>query len=234
MSDPLIISVSGLRGVFGRSLTPDVARRYATAFAAELPPGPIVIGRDGRASGPVLAEAITSALAALGRNVLDAGPAATPTVGVLVQSSGAAGGIQISASHNPSEYNGLKLFSRAGRVIPAADGQIVLERFQAGDAASPSASLPAATQQIADATSDHLRKVEAICDVSRIRSRRFRVLLDANHGAGAMLGRPLLQSLGCEAIIRGEQPDGQFDHPPEPTAENLDGLRPEISKLGID
>jgi phosphomannomutase len=114
MPSELIISVSGLRGVVGESLTADVATRYVAAFAAELPPGPVVIGRDGRASGPMFAGAISVALTAAGRDVLDAGVAATPTIGVLVRERRAAGGVQISASHNPAPYNGLKLFSAEG------------------------------------------------------------------------------------------------------------------------
>ena len=131
MSDTLIVSVSGLRGIVGGSLTPEVAVRYARAFVDGLPPGPIVIGRDGRAHGPLLAEAIAAALLADGRDVLDAGVSATPTIGIVVRDERAAGGLQISASHNPAPYNGLKLFSGAGRVLPAADGLPVLERFRA-------------------------------------------------------------------------------------------------------
>src|SRR5688572_8509996 len=126
--DP-IISVSGLRGVVGQSLTPLVAARYAAAFAAELPPGPVVITRDGRTTGAMLSTAISGALQAMGRKVIDAGIAATPTTGVLVREHQAAGGIQVSASHNPAEYNGLKLFAANGRVIPAAAGVAVLERY---------------------------------------------------------------------------------------------------------
>jgi phosphomannomutase len=107
VSEP-IISVSGLRGIVGDSLTPEVAVRYACAFAAECPAGPLVLTRDGRASGRMLADCLRGGLAAIGRDVIDADVAATPTTGVLVRTLRAAGGIQISASHNPPEYNGLK------------------------------------------------------------------------------------------------------------------------------
>jgi phosphomannomutase len=127
--DELIVSVSGLRGIVGTSLTPEVAVRYAEAFLATLPPGGIVIGRDGRASGGMFADAIAAAVMAAGREVLDAGVAATPTVGVLVEEHQAAGGIQISASHNPPQYNGMKLFSAAGWVLTAEAGRVVLARF---------------------------------------------------------------------------------------------------------
>ncbi len=231
MASELIISVSGLRGVVGETLTPEVATRYVEAFAADLPPGPVVVGRDGRASGAALAQAVGAALARLGREVFDAGPAATPTVGVLIRDLQAAGGVQISASHNPPQYNGLKLFSAAGRVIPAVDGECVLRRYRESPPASAEATA-GAMRSITDATAAHLRLVESICDVDRIQARKFRVVLDANHGAGAVLGRRLLERLGCDAVVLGETPDGQFAHPPEPTAANLAIVFDEVGKNG--
>jgi phosphomannomutase len=231
MSAELIISVSGLRGIVGETLTPATAACYASAFVEDLPPGPIVVGRDGRDSGPMLVEAVAPALARAGREMIDVGPAATPTVGVLVRSLQAAGGLQISASHNPREYNGIKLFSREGRVIPAVDGQRVLERFHA-IAATRVPEAPGAVRRLTDSTSAHLALVEKICDVERIRARRFRVVLDANHGAGAVLGRPLLERLGCQCVVLGAAPDGQFEHPPEPTAANLATVFERVAQHG--
>src|SRR6185437_1553689 len=134
MDEP-IISVSGLRGVVGVSLTPLMALRYVGADAETAPPGAIVLSRDGRATGPMLADVIRGGLFAAGRDVIDAGVAATPTTGVLVRQFSAAGGIQISASHNPPEYNGFKLFSSEGRIISAAAGQEVMARYRAGQSA---------------------------------------------------------------------------------------------------
>jgi phosphomannomutase len=120
----LIISVSGLRGVVGDTLTPQVAFRYAAAFAETLPAGPVLVSRDGRANGPQLLLAVMAGLSQRGvRRVFDAGVSATPTTGVLVRHHQCAGGIQISASHNPAQYNGLKLFSAEGRVVPAGVGE---------------------------------------------------------------------------------------------------------------
>ena len=131
--DELIVSVSGLRGIVGTSLTPEVAVRYAEAFLATLPPGGIVIGRDGRASGGMFADAIAAAVMAAGREVLDAGVAATPTVGVLVEEHQAAGGIQISASHNPPQYNGMKLCGRGATPISKANWIADIESMCAAD-----------------------------------------------------------------------------------------------------
>jgi phosphomannomutase len=232
MSSELIISVSGLRGIVGEALTAEVAMRYAAAFAGTLPAGPIVVGRDGRGSGPMFAGAISRALASTGRTMLDTGVAATPTIGVLVRELQAAGGIQISASHNPAQYNGLKLFSAAGRVIPAVEGQRVLDRYRHSDSSEKAADAGQLQQAraeastigsnpLGDTTSAHLRLVESICNLPQIRERHYRVLLDANHGAGGVLGAALLEHLGCQLTVLGATPDGAFAHTPEPTETNL-------------
>jgi phosphomannomutase len=175
----------------------------------------------------MFAEVMGQAIVDAGRDVLNAGAAATPTIGVLVREHRAAGGIQISASHNPPQYNGIKLFSEAGRVLPGVEGGRVRDRFLKSERAAESESLPPAqastkkVRSLPDITSAHLKLIEAICDVDRIRGRRFRVLLDANHGAGGRLGRILLERLGCDLIMLGETPDGAFEHPPEPTEANL-------------
>jgi phosphomannomutase len=219
-----IISVSGLRGVVGDSLTPEIATRYACALAGELPAGSLVITRDGRASGPALAAALCEALTSMGRDVIDVGVAATPTTGVLVRTLGAAGGVQITASHNPPQYNGLKLFSAEGRVIPEAIGAKVIDRYRQLDAKSLPRPGGGRVRDCADSIGEHWSLIAKAVDVERIRSQRFKVLLDANHGSGSLLGRRLLVELGCGVTILGETPDGQFAHTPEPTIENLAGV----------
>ena len=233
MDDPLIVSVSGLRGVMCTSLTAAVAARYAAAFAAGLPPGAIVIGRDGRESGPLLAAAISDTLCGLGRDVLECGVAATPTVGIVVREEQAAGGIQISASHNPAQYNGLKLFSAAGRVLPAAAGAAVKQRFEAHAAAPQSSGARGSLREV-DGTAAHVRFVAATVDVAAIRRHGPRVWLDSGHGAGSRVARPLLEHLGCTLILEGGTPDGRFEHEPEPTATNLADLLPKIAAAGAD
>ena len=250
----LIISVSGLRGIVGETLTPEVAARYALAFAEGLPDGPIVVTQDGRASGPMLAKAIRSGLTAAGREVVEAGVAATPTTGVLVRHLRAAGGIQISASHNPAEYNGLKLFSAEGRVIPAKDGERVIARFhdssEPGALApgvsgvcentasprrlTPRANAPGSDHVVTDSVSHHRDLILKLVNVEGIQAKKFHVLLDANHGSGSVLGRPLLAALGCRVTVLGGTPDGQFAHTPEPTAENLVGVLAKVKAVGAD
>lgn len=233
MSEP-IISVSGLRGIVGKSLTPEVALRYTCAMAAGLPDGPILLTRDGRATGRMLADVIRGALCAAGRTVIDAGIAATPTTGVLVRGYGCAGGVQISASHNPAEYNGLKLFSNRGRVLDAASGEQVLRRYQDGNFAWVDHNLVGEARGCPNPTEEHLRLVLKTVDAEAIRSRGFRVLLDANHGAGSLMGRELLEALGCQVKVLGGQPDGLFDHTPEPTAENLQDICRQVAESDVE
>lgn len=231
MAHELIISASGLRGIVGDSLTADVAWRYAAAFSQILPPGPVLVARDGRANGKPFVAPIAAGLTHSGaRQVFDAGIAATPTVGVLVRQLGCAGGIQISASHNPPEYNGMKLFQADGRVVPAAVGERVLANYRALANTKPPAAKAPIPEWIDDTTSAHLALIEDIIDLAKIRTRRFRVVLDANHGSGSVLGQVLLDQFGCDVTLLGGTPDGLFSHPPEPTAENLASVFESVTK----
>ncbi|TWU37621.1 Phosphoglucosamine mutase [Novipirellula aureliae] len=220
----LIISVSGLRGIVGETLTPDVAVRFVAAFASKMPSGPILVGRDGRSSGAMLSQAILSALRASGRECVDCDVIATPTLGVLVRDRNAAGAVQISASHNPPPYNGIKLFGPEGRVLDAGRGAAIRDAYFSGEAAWCSFDRIGMVHPCDDVHQAHLDKVLATVDVTAIRTAKHRVLLDSNHGAGGILGKRLLEALACDIVMVGETPDGHFSHVPEPTAENLQNI----------
>jgi phosphomannomutase len=230
-----IISVSGLRGIIGDQLTPCVASNYTAAFATTLPVGGlVVIGRDGRASGEMLEAAIVSTLLAHGLDVAKLGPCATPTVGVQLRAMEAAAGIQISASHNPKEYNGLKLFGGDGRVLNKVRGQEVLNSYRQAVAKWVAVERLGRQVAVADAHQAHLELILKAIDSSSVAKMNFRVLLDSNHGAGALLGRRLLEALGCTVTVLGEEPDGSFAHPPEPIAENLTEVSKKVVEGGFD
>jgi phosphoglucomutase len=182
----------------------------------------------------MFAQVIAATLQASGLEVLYGDAAATPTTGVLVRHHGAVAGIQISASHNPPPYNGIKLFGPDGRVIPAAAGEQVIEQFHARSVRWVSHDQLGSYSQLSDTTSAHLEKVLATVDVAAIRRRKFRVVLDSNHGAGAVLGDRLLQELGCDVTLLGPKPDGLFENPPEPTADNLRSTAERAVKLSAD
>ena len=232
MANQPIISVSGLRGVIGDSLTPEVVSRYVAAYAAELPAGNVVVTRDGRATGSMLAESVRSTLCAAGKGVIYGNVAATPTTGILIRSQSAIGGVQISASHNPPEYNGLKLFGSDGRVLSAVKGEPILQRYHEQVAPWVAHDQIGHVVNLQDTTSAHLEAVLAIVDLDRVRGGAFRVLLDSNHGAGSVLGRELLDRLGCAATLLGDTPDGKFAHLPEPTAANLQTVSAKVSESG--
>ncbi len=230
----LIISVSGLRGIIGENLTPDLAARFACAYAAGQAEGPLVLARDGRGTGRMLADAIRGALLAIGRSTLDADIAATPTVGVLVRQHDAAGAIQVTASHNPSQYNGIKLFTNTGQVLSAEDGERVVERFHEGTIDWVTYDQIGQATWLDDTLSRHAELVLATVDPAAIRKRAFRVLLDSNHGAGSRMGGRLLTDLGCVITVLGGEPDGLFAHRPEPTAENLASVSEKVVAAGAD
>lgn len=232
MPEP-IISVSGLRGIVGESLTPQLVSRYLAAYASGLPRGPVLLSYDGRATGPMYCEAARATLVATGHKVLDAGPSATPTTGVLVKHYHCVGGVQVSASHNPAEYNGLKLFGPDGRVIPASGGQQVKRHYLANQAAWAAHDEIGEVEQLADTVNEHWDLIAPLVDVERIRSHKFRVLLDSNHGAGGVVGGYVLEKLGCETVHLGGEPSGQFLHAPEPTAANLTAVCNRAASEGV-
>ena len=234
MNEP-IISVSGLRGIIGESLDPILAIKYSTAFASLLEAeGPIVVTRDGRSTGTMLAQAICSGLSAMGRDVLYGDVAATPTTGILVRAHEAAAGIQISASHNPAPYNGIKLFESSGRVIPAEAGEKVIEAYRRYSFPAVPHDQVGKISSLDDTTSEHLSAVLATVDADRIRSRKFKVVLDSHHGAGSVLGRRLLETLGCDWQCLGDTPDGLFTRSPEPTEVNLQETTKLAAGFGAD
>ncbi|AMV31415.1 Phosphoglucosamine mutase [Pirellula sp. SH-Sr6A] len=233
MAEP-IISISGLRGIIGSELTPAVASRFAAAMCVSAGPGPIVLARDGRVSGPMLVDAIAATIVAHGRECIDVGIASTPTAGRNVRFFQAAGGIQVSASHNPPPYNGMKLFGKDGRVLSSGPGKRVLEAYQEMRSGWVGVESLGKRICVPDPHQDHLDAVLATVDVDAIRKRSFRVLLDANHGCGSILGERLLEALGCRAIILGAPANGHFAHPPEPLAENLGEIAEKVRESGCE
>jgi phosphomannomutase len=232
VSGTRIASISGLRGVVGDGLDPVVALEFAAAYASESEPGPIVIGHDGRSSWSVFTPAVVAGVTATGRDALVAGAVATPTVGILVRERRAAGGIQISASHNPPQYNGLKFFQPRGMVLNSEQGSAVLSRWQRKDLVWARWDRLGRTRPIEDPDENHLHRVLEIVDVEAIRRRNFAVALDGCHGSGGRLAGTLLRALGCRPLIIGGEPDGQYDHLPEPTETNLSVFASLIPKIG--
>jgi phosphomannomutase len=231
---PRILSISGLRGVIGDGLDPQFLVEFAMAIGTLADGGSVVLSRDGRSTGEMVRHAVISGLIATGCKVLDAGIATTPTCGVLVRHHHAAAGLQITASHNPIQWNGLKPFSRAGAVLNAAQGEELLRILNDKSFRLVGWEKLGSVEVLDNAAAPHIERVLSLVDVPAIRSRRFKVVLDCNHGSGGVATPQLLNALGCEVTVLGGTPDGCFEHVPEPIAANLTGLCDVVKQLGAD
>ncbi len=233
MADTLMVGVSGIRGIVGKDLTEEIVARYASAFglwAKERKPL-VVVGRDARESGPAFERAVVAGLVSVGCSVVKVGLVPTPTVQLAVEHHAAGGGIAITASHNPIEWNALKFIGSDGIFLDGADGAKVValaaERL-GGDGRG------AAVSEDPEAVARHLDAVLKLpaVDVASIRARQFTVALDAVRGAGGPVMRTLLERLGCEVAGINLETDGRFPRPPEPVPENLGGLSTLVRRAG--
>ena len=240
-----MVSVSGVRGLVGTDLTPEVVARWAAAFGiwsrepgarSRKSNGRVVLGRDARTSGPMFAAAATAGLNSVGCDVIDVGLVATPTVQLAVEHYRAAGGIILTASHNPIEWNALKFVGPDGIFLDGAAGTQVRE-LAAGDSLQrASYKTIGGVEADSDAISRHLAAVLALrkVDVKAIRRRRFKVALDTVRGAGGALMPELLQRLGCRVAAINLETDGLFPRPPEPVPENLKALGALVRRTKAD
>ncbi len=229
-----ILSISGLRGVIGDGLDPQFLVEFAMALGTLANGGTVILSRDGRSTGEMVRHSVVAGLLATGCRVLDAGIATTPTCGVLVRYHNAAGGLQITASHNLIQWNGLKPFSRAGAVLNATQGEELLRILNGKSFKLIGWEKLGTVEVLGNAAAPHIERVLSLVDVAAIRSRRFKVVLDCNHGSGGVATPQLLDALGCDVTVLGGAPDGRFEHVPEPIADNLTGLCAVVKQLGAD
>ena len=233
----LMISVSGIRGRVGFGLTPEVVARYAAAFGAwALAPGKsraVVLGRDSRVSGPLFHGVARAALESVGADVIDVGLTTTPTLQMAVEHHHAAGGLCITASHNPIEWNALKCVGPAGLFLNAEEGAAMRAFVERGIPYATWDKL-GGTRADSDAIERHLQAVLKLpyIKVAAIKARRFRVAYDACRGAGGAVIPRLLEHLGCEVHAINTETDGRFPRPPEPIPENLGDLERLVKSTG--
>jgi phosphomannomutase len=222
----LKIGVSGIRGVVGEFLTPALACAFAQAFGTYVRGGRVVVGRDTRSSGEMLQHAVTCGLLAAGCEVVDTGILPTPTIQIYVGTTRAQGGIAITASHNPAEYNALKLFNAGGLFFNNYERSELIDLYHQSDFRQASnAEIRRVVSDHHSAVQIHFDRVLAHVDVARIRARRFRVALDAVNGAGSLVSpRFLGETLGCELTAISVDPTQPFPREAEPRAEVLGDL----------
>ncbi len=242
MAEELIISISGMRGIIGENLTAPIASEYGCAFGTFLKKNkqdgegrPVVcVGRDSRPSGEMMASALAGGLASVGVDVVDVGIVTTPGVGIMTRFLGCDGGVVITASHNPIEYNGIKLLLGNGIAPPKEVAEEIRQRYFDRDF-DLVASVDCG-KVCRDERSDkvHIEKTLSVVDKEVIAEKQFKVVLDSVNGAGGRVGKKLLAKFGCEVVAINDETNGIFAHTPEPTKENLTGLCEIVSSENAD
>jgi phosphomannomutase len=242
MAEQLIISVSGLRGIVGENLTASIAEEYGCAFGTYLKKKyagkrekfSVCIGRDSRPSGEMLKSAVTQGLCEVGVDVIDLGLVTTPGVGIMVKELGCNGGVVITASHNPSQYNGIKLLLNNSMAPPPGEAEQIRQCFFDKHFALVDSLDCGQVTSNEQTDTVHITKVLAIIDKEAISAKKFNVVLDSVNGAGGRVTKKLLAELGCVVSAINNEPTGVFAHAPEPTAENLTGLCEAVKTSGAE
>ena len=241
----LIKSISGIRGTIGGlagdNLTPIDVVKFASAFGSwateQHSSNTIVIGRDARPSGPMISQLISSTLSGLGINVIDLGLSTTPTVEMAVPVENACGGIIITASHNPVEWNALKLLNAKGEFISAADGKEILDLAESGSIQFSKVGKLGKIEKNNSFLDFHIEAILKLplVNVKAIKDRNFKIVVDAVNSVGGIAVPKLLKALGVNNIIELYcEPNGNFPHNPEPLHQNLTSISSEVEKTRCD
>src|SRR5689334_14814253 len=220
----LKISISGVRGVVGQSLTPKLLTRFAEAFGTHTGSGTIVIGRDPRTSGEMVKHAVIAGLLSTGSRVIDIGICPVPTVQLQVRHRRAQGGIAITASHNPAEWNALKFIGASGLFLDAGQARELLDIYHQGEYTKAGGAELRTVEAVEGATDLHIKSILDVLGPLPARAKKLRVVLDSCNGAGSLVGPKLIEVLGAEVIRLNTTPNGSFPRPAEPLPENLGEL----------
>lgn len=230
----LKISISGVRGVIGQSLTPTLLTRFAQAFGTHTGSGTIVVGRDPRTSGEMVKHAVIAGILSSGGRVVDIGVCPVPTVQLQVRRRKAHGGIAITASHNPAEWNALKFIGSNGLFLDAGQARELLDIYHQGEYTKVAGDEIRTVEEVEGATDAHINTIiDALGPLPQAK-RKLRVVLDSCNGAGSIVGPKLLEALGAEVIPINVTPDGSFPRPAEPLPENLGDLCAAVKQHGAD
>ena len=230
----LKISISGVRGVIGQSLTPSLLTRFAQAFGTHRGAGTIVIGRDPRTSGEMVKHAVIAGILSSGSRVVDIGVCPVPTVQLQVRHRHAQGGIAITASHNPAEWNALKFIGSGGLFLDSGQAREMLDIYHQGEYTKVSGAEIRTVEETDGATDLHIKAILNVLGPLPKTAKPLRVVLDSCNGAGSLVGPKLLEALGAEVIPINVTPDGSFPRPAEPLAENLGDLCAAVNKHHAD
>lgn len=232
----LMVSISGIRGIVGESLSPEIVIKYASAFAEYSNHGTIVIGRDGRITGHSIANLVSSTLLQKGCDVIDLGICPTPTVGLAVERMRAAGGIAITASHNPMIWNGMKFIAPTGMFLNAQENRKFWSLADHGNFKYMAWDKQGTLQVKADFINEHIQAILSLpyIDKKKIAARKLKVVVDCVNASGGIIVPKLLREFGCEVIELHCDVSGIFAHTPEPIPENLTELSTRVVKEKAD
>lgn len=230
----LKISISGVRGVIGQSLTPTLLTRFAQAFGTHTGSGTIVVGRDPRTSGEMVKHAVIAGILSSGGRVLDVGVCPVPTVQLQVRRRKANGGIAITASHNPAEWNALKFIGSNGLFLDGGQARELLDIYHQGEYTKVSGEEIRSVEEVEGAGDAHIKAIIDALGPLPAGKRQLRVVIDSCNGAGSIVGPKLLEALGAEVIPINVTPDGSFPRPAEPLPENLGDLCEAVKQHGAD
>ena len=220
----LKFSESGVRGIVGEGLTPRLVAELGAAFGLYRGGGRIVVGRDTRATGAMFEEALSAGLLSAGCQVVKLGIVPTPTIQFTVSRIGASGGIAITASHNPAQWNALKFIGGDGMFLDPAEAAELFDLYSQGNPPCRGEKDLRDVRVMTGAFAAHEERIFSVIDADRVRGRRFRVAVDCANGVGALYSAEFLRHLGCEVFPIHDEVDGQFRRPPEPLPENLGAL----------
>jgi len=220
----LKISISGVRGVIGESLTPSLLTRFAQAFGTYVGARTIVIGRDPRTSGEMVKQAVIAGLLSSGCRILDIGMCPVPTIQLLVRHHDAHGGIAITASHNPAEWNALKFIGHGGFFLNQGEARELLDIYHQGEYTRVGGAEMREVAEVSGASDLHIQAIMESLGPLPTCGKKLRVVLDACNGAGSIVGPRLLEALGAEVLTINATPNGSFPRPAEPLPENLGDL----------
>jgi len=233
MSSTLMKSVSGIRGIVGDSFTPELIVSVCSAFAKYVKYGTVIVGRDTRPTGDIISKQITSALALSGCNVIDIGIVPTPTVEIMVEQEKAAGGIVISASHNPIQWNAFKLINKDGVFLNSTEIAKVFAYMEEEKQYKPWNKIGTInSSNMGDEV--HIKSVLSVIKTATVKKQKFKVVLDAVNGAGSQITQDLLEKLGCKVIPIHCTMDGTFPRGAEPVPANLKDLSAAVIKHKAD
>lgn len=232
----LMVGVAGIRGIVGKGLIPEIAARYAAAYGTLIGEGEVVVGLDGRPSGNMVFNAVSAGLQSVGCSILDIGIVPTPTIQMMMKIRGSNGGVAITASHNPQEWNALKFFASTSLFLDESEGAQLANIIEDSTIAYVNWDRLGSVTKYDGAVEDHIKAILdiSLLDLAVIRRADFKVVVDCVNGAGSMIFPELLNELGCDVVKISCEPTGIFTRAAEPLPQNLGNLCGTVRETGAD